>query len=65
MKLSLSQKLTLKKLTSEWQTIYQIDERANTLDSLVKMGLAIKKIEIDSKVFPKRKSYYKKGGERE
>ena len=63
MKLSLSQRITLSKLTSEWQSAFQIDERMNTLNSLVKMGLALRKIEVGSTFFPKIKTYYKKGGE--
>jgi len=61
MKLSKTQERALTKLTNKWQNSYQLQENRNTLNSLVKLGLAKKKNNIGIYFMPRISILYKKG----
>ena len=58
--LTKSQYRVYQKLNFDWQNSYELQENRNTLNSLVKLGLADKKMELGYLFMPKIKIYYRK-----
>ena len=58
-KLSKTQERALKKLTDKWQCSYELQESRNTLNSLVKLRLVIKKHKNGARFFPRVCIVYK------
>lgn len=64
MKLTLAQEKALAELTHEWQSPYQLHARLSTLDALVARGLAVRRLEMGWRFFPRTNIFFKLAGER-
>ena len=57
--MNILQERALDKLTYQWQSAYDLSEKINTLNALVRMGKAEVKREIGSETFPKSMTFYR------
>ncbi len=61
-KLTPLQAETLERLTNKWESSYGLQARLDTLDALVKRGLAERKYELGSMAFPHSSIKYRRAG---